>query len=112
MFSKKHRLSKTVEVKQTTARGRSFFNPNFVLKMAKGVDIPKITVIISTKVSKKAVVRNKVKRIIRDEVRKQIPFLTPGFYAFIVKPKAVTINSKELREEVIKTLTTSRAIKK
>lgn len=110
MLAKKHRLSKQAEVKQTTARGRSFFNPFFVLKIAKNDTTPRVTVIASTKVSKKAVVRNRLKRIIRDTVRKNINRMKPGDYAFIVKAKAGTVESVELRLQVQETLEKSKAL--
>jgi ribonuclease P protein component len=105
MLSQKHRLSKSAEVKKTTARGRGFFNPYFVIKFTIGHDSPKLTVIVSTKVSKKAVDRNRIKRVIRDELRKNISQLKSGNYAILVKPSAAKIESSELRTEISKSLT-------
>src|SRR5688572_10665092 len=106
MLSQKHRLSKSAEVKKTTARGRSFFNPYFVLKMSqpspgsKEASSPRLTVIVSTKVSKKAVDRNRIKRVIREEVRKNIANLKSGDYAILVKSSAAKIDSPTLRTAV------------
>jgi ribonuclease P protein component len=116
MLSQKHRLSKSAEVKKTTARGRSFFNPFFVLKMSqpapgsKGT-APRLTVIVSTKVSKKAVDRNRIKRVIREEVRKNISNIKSGDYAILVKSSAAKIESTALREAVTKSLTDSKILK-
>jgi ribonuclease P protein component len=100
MLSQKHRLSRSADVKQTTARGRSFFNPYFVIKFSANSETTLITVIVSVKVSKKAVIRNKIKRIVRDELRKQITSLKNGNYAFIIKPSVLKIDSKQLREQI------------
>lgn len=110
MLPKKHRLSKSAEVKQTTARGRSFFNPFFVVKAYRDTEIVKFTVIVSTKVSKKAVVRNRLKRVIRDVVRINISKFRHGSYAVIVKPKAVAITNDEMRQQLLNTLTAGKII--
>lgn len=116
MLSQKHRLSKSAEVKKTTARGRSFFNPYFVLKMSQSTTgtkdtTPRLTVIVSTKVSKKAVDRNRIKRVIREEIRKNISNIKPGDYAILVKSSAAKIDSASLRAAVTKSLTDSKIIK-
>lgn len=110
MLSQKHRLSKSADVKKTTARGRSFFNPLFVIKFLPGGDEPRITVIASVKVSKKAVERNRVKRILRDELSKHVRKFRAGDYAFIVKAQAIKVPPTELRQALIKSLTVSKII--
>jgi ribonuclease P protein component len=111
MLSQKHRLSRSAEVKQTTARGRSFFNTYFVIKSAPSKEPAKVTVIVSTKVSKKAVDRNRIKRVIREEIRKEINNIKPGNYAFLVKPVAAKAESKDLRASVAKSMIDSKMIK-
>lgn len=110
MLSQKHRLSKSAEVKKTTARGRSFFNPYFVIKLAPGNDAARLTVIVSTKVSKKAVDRNRIKRIIREELRKHVQGMKPGNYAILVKPSAAKAETTELRKAVELSLRSSKII--
>lgn len=110
MLSQKHRLSKSAEVKKTTARGRSFFNPYFVLKQSPGKDAARFTVIASTKVSKKAVDRNKIKRVIREELRKHITKVKPGDYVILVKSSAAKIETKDLRAAIAKSLIDSKLI--
>lgn len=111
MLPKKHRLSKSAEVKKTTAKGRSFFNPYFVVKSLKGEGRAKITVIVSTKVSKKAVTRNLLKRITRDVVKNYLDRLGGGTYAFIVKPAAASIATTELRKQLQSAITASKILK-
>ncbi len=62
------------------------------------------------KVSKKAVDRNRVKRIIREGIRKYIEQIKPGNYAVLVKAAAVKISGKELREQVEKSLKIAKII--
>ncbi len=111
MFPKKHRLSKSADVKKTTARGRSFFNKYFVIKSVPQNDEKKFTVVVSTKISKKAVERNRIKRIVREELRKNIDNIKTGSYVFLIKPLALKIESKELRSELFKSLTIAKIIK-
>lgn len=104
MLSQKNRLSKSAEVKQTTAKGRGFFNPYFVIKSVPTKDLPKFTVVVSTKVAKRAVDRNRIKRIIRDEIRKVLPNIKPGNYAILAKASILKITPALLREEIIKSM--------
>lgn len=100
MLPKKHRLAKALEVKRTTARGRSFFNPYAVVKFVKGNSTPRLTVITSTKVSKKAVARNRIKRIAREVVRSFVSRLQPGEYVIIMKAAADNASTAELRNSL------------
>ena len=110
MLSQKHRLSKSADVKKTTARGRSFFNPYFVLKTVPGSEPARLTVVASVKVSKKAVDRNRLKRIVRETVRANITKFKPGNYAVLLKSSAMKISSAELREQILKSLTASKTL--
>ncbi len=102
MIPKKNRLSKQAEVVSTTARGRSFFSNSFIFKQLPDTkaDQAKFTVIVSNKISKSAVVRNKLKRIIREAIRPHLDKMKFGKYAIIVKRPAVTVTSKDLSAEV------------
>ncbi len=112
MLPKKHRLSKTADVNLTTAKGRSFFSQSFLIKFLNqtGLDQPKITVITSVKVSKSAVTRNRLRRIIRQVVHEYIDQIKPGSYVFIVKKTAVPVNSANLRKEIITALEKSKMV--
>ena len=110
MLPKKHRLSKSAEVKLTTARGRSFFNPFFVIKSASNKDSAQVTVVVSVRVSKKSVERNRIKRVVRDEIRKSINDFKFGNYAFLIKPSVMKINSTELRLEINKSLKNAKIL--
>lgn len=61
---------------------------------------PRATVVVSGKVSKKAVRRNTIKRYIREEVKRFLPTLPPGRYVFYAKKGAGTADKKTLREDV------------
>ncbi len=96
MLPKKHRLNKSAEVRFTTLKGRSFFNPFFVIKVLPNQEMVKMTVIASVKVSKKAVTRNRLKRLIRHYFQQNIDLIKPGNYAIILKPAAAKVLSTQL----------------
>lgn len=111
MLPRKHRLSKSAEVRKTTAQGRSFFSPFFILKLLPNNTEAKLTLIASVRASKKAVERNRAKRILRDELRKHITQFKPGDYVLIVRHAAVTATPTELRESLVKSLTSAKIIR-
>jgi len=65
----------------------------------------KIGFIVSKKVSLKATDRNRIKRILREEIRKKILQIKKGIDAvIIVKKKMVELNSDEMRKSLLKIL--------
>lgn len=86
MLKKVNRLAKSKDIQKAFARGRTFFNPLFTLKFIPGVKEKRFTVVVSTKVYKKAVDRNRLKRIIREHIRKNLDGFKPGNYVIITKP--------------------------
>lgn len=101
MLKKKHRLAKETEVKRAFAKGRSFFSPYFVVKYLRADNsFPRVTVVASTKVSKKAVARNRLKRVVRETVRQMLGELKPGDYILSLKPSALAMESKDLASEL------------
>jgi ribonuclease P protein component len=110
MFSKKHRLAKTTDIKKAFARGRGFFYPLFTIKFIKSLPPSRFTVIVSTKVSKKAVVRNRIKRVLRESLRINLMSFVEGDYAIIVKPAANKVSSQILREKFLEGLRASKLL--
>lgn len=111
MFSKEHRLAKTKDISLVYTRGRSFFSPFFVVKfMRQSKGVNRFTVVVSTKVSKKAVVRNKLKRVVREFLRLRASILEHGDYIVTVRGKAVGKPNTVLREELNQLLVKSRLL--
>ncbi len=99
MFKKTNRLAKTKDVELVFMRGRPFFNPYFTVKYLKKPEGVRFTVVVSTKVSKKAVERNRMKRVLRETIRLNLGIFHPGDYAVVVKPQAAKLPNKELVEK-------------
>lgn len=100
MLKKEHRLAKTKDVKVVVSSGRSFFDPLFTLKRLAGrLGVKRFTVVVSTKVSKKAVTRNKIKRVLRESIRGNFARFPDGDYALLVRPAAGKVEPKVLRQK-------------
>ena len=110
MLEKNNRLAKARDIKLVLARGRSFFNPYFVIKTSPNSTAALVTVVVSVRVSKKAVDRNRIKRVIRDELRKHIKQFKFGNYAFLIKPSVAKITTTQLREEINKSLSNAKIL--
>ncbi len=103
MLKKANRLAKAKDIQKAFARGRTFFSPFFNIKYIFAPNTPRFTVVISTKVFKKAVSRNRLKRIVREYVRKNLPKFKSGDYIIAFKPKANSVSEKIIMDNFIET---------
>ena len=88
MFKKSNRLAKTKDVKMALAQGRSFFNPFFAVRfLIKPGHASRFTIVVSAKAAKKAVARNRAKRILREFIRLRLARFKDGDYVVVVKQK-------------------------
>ena len=87
MLKKVNRLAKSKEIHTAFAKGRTFFNPLFTIKFLPSTGAKKLTVVVSTKVYKNAVDRNRLKRVIRELIKKRLSGLKQGLYVIMAKPK-------------------------
>ncbi len=100
MFSRKHRLARTKDIKKVLTRGKAFFNSSFSVKFIKtGLPNSRFTVIVSTKTAKKAVARNRLKRIIREFIRLRTEVVPTGDYTVIIKPQAAQKEERVILKE-------------
>ena len=112
MLSNQHRLQKTKDVQNTFARGRAFFSPYFLGKFKKSAEAGKrFTVVVSTKVSKKAVDRNRIKRIVREQIRLHMDHFDAGDYVFTAKPKIMEVYDGKIADEFLKFVKSSKLLK-
>lgn len=112
MLAKASRLAKDQEIKQVFARGRGFFNPLLNLKHLSSVSpTVRFAFVVSTKVSKKAVARNRLKRILREFVRQEQKNFLPGDYVLVLKPKAAKVAEATLLFEFKELLLKARVYK-
>lgn len=102
MFPLENRLKNDKDIKTLFARGKSVFDISIGLKFCKNkLNNSRFTVVVGTKVSKKAVIRNKIKRRIRAIIEEKLPFITGGFDVMIlVKKEVIKQKYPELKDQV------------
>lgn len=79
------RLRKKTDIDRVWKKGRSFATPIFSLKIARnGLPVSRFAVVIGTKISKRAVVRNLAKRRLREAIRPLTPYLVAGLDVIVM----------------------------
>lgn len=98
MLAKPYRLTKNKEFDQVFSKGKAYYTDCLGIKCAKnGLEISRFGILVSTKVSKKAVIRNKIKRRIRQALLPQMDRLKSGYdCAIICRPAIVEKNYREI----------------
>lgn len=92
MLAKPYRLTKERDFKRVNALGRSFFSPQFRVKvLANNSATTRSAIVTSAKLSKKAVVRNRLRRQLSEIIRLSLPRLATG-YDLVVSVKSPAID--------------------
>jgi ribonuclease P protein component len=90
MLTKINRLTKKKDFDRVFAEGGSSFNKLIGIKAAKnGLPHSRFGIIVSTKVSKKAVIRNTIKRRIREVIRGKLKQIKSGQDCVIIALPAI-----------------------
>ena len=110
MLASKNRLKKKVNFARIEIDGNLFQSKSFGLGVYdRSKDFKGETnnsdshfgFVISTKISKKAVTRNRIRRIISEVVRKNLDNIKKGFdIVFLVKPSVLNETKEQLENEV------------
>ncbi|MFA6194947.1 MAG: ribonuclease P protein component [Patescibacteria group bacterium] len=103
MLKKSNRITKDKEFDRAFKTGQSFYTKLFGIKAAdNSLEAIRLGVLVSTKVSKKAVIRNKVKRQTREIIQKELPILKNGKdIVIIVFQQILEKNFEEIKESII-----------
>jgi len=91
MLDKKNCLKKKKDFQKVIKKGEKIEKEFLVLKFYKNAleDITRIGFIVSQRVSKKAVLRNKIKRRLREIVKDSLSNLKPGYDIIFFTKKAI-----------------------
>ena len=85
MLPRENRLKKEEDFKKVFKKGRGFTNDLLVLKVIKNnLDISRFAFVISKKISKKATVRNRIKRRLDNIIRADLPKIKKGWDGIII----------------------------
>ncbi len=98
MLKKDNRIRHDKDFDRAFKLGQSFYGENLGFKVVNNdLGINRLGILISTKVSKKAVIRNHFKRQIREIIRAEFPKLSTGHdLVIIVFPKILNKNFQQL----------------
>lgn len=113
-MKKKFRLTKTNDFKKLFDEQRIFYSQNIILKAVKNdLEYSRFGIIVSTKVSKRAVDRNKIKRRIREILRINYNNIKQGIDVLVIAKRAVLDKEyRDIESDVLKGLQFLRAIEK
>lgn len=105
MLPKENRLKKRNDFKKIHQQGKSILKGKLILRFLPAEGRNLIGIIVSKKVSKKAVVRNKIKRRIREIIRKNLEEIVSGYdFLILTKDKIKEIDYQEIKEQLFKVL--------
>jgi ribonuclease P protein component len=99
MLKKVNRINKTRELQKVYRLGKTIHTPALVIKFLAGEKL-RTAFVVSKKVSKKAVERNRIKRALREEMRLSLSNTSAGDYMIIAKGQASGYSNKDLRDQL------------
>jgi len=108
MLPEENRLKKEKDFERVFKKGKSYNQTFLFLKAFDRNDEKKsrFGFVVSTKVSKKAVVRNKIKRQLREITRKKLSDLEPGYdVAVVTQPGIENQTFHQLKQNLFQLLT-------
>lgn len=113
MLEKERRIGKNF-FRDIFRSGKSFSAASLSLKTAPAPSgKSRFAFVVSGKVSKKSVERNKLKRRARTIIAKNVNSIQEGYsFVFIFLKKSLGLTFKELEKEILSVLDKARAIKK
>jgi len=110
MLASKFRLAKEKDFQRIFKQGRSVQAALFRIKILKNnLEVSRFAIVISNKISKKAAVRNRLKRQISEILRINLTKIKRGFdVVIVVKPVIIGSQYKEIEEVLMKSLKSAR----
>lgn len=112
MLPKKHRINKVL-FKEIFKKGKTFsFEHLFLRIVSLSTPISLFTFVVSSKVSKKPIIRNKLKKRARYIVKKLLSQIKPGLGVIVFfKPGSEKLSFSELGKEILAVFKKSGIIK-
>ena len=105
MLPLKNRLKKEKDFKLVFKRGKSFREDDLLLRLVENnLKTVRFGFVVGLKVSKKANLRNKLKRRLREIIRKKLPVLKTGFDVILITDKGLINKSFQEMEALTNSL--------
>lgn len=99
-FDKSGRLRKRIEFINVAALGKKLYLHDFIIvKAASGLSLPRIGITVSRKVGN-SVVRNRIKRLLREFFRNNRYLFLSADYNIIARSSAVKLGYDEICQEL------------
>lgn len=103
VLPKENRITKNIEFQRIYKKGEFFATKLIHFKyLNNNLPLTRVGFVISTKVSKSAVKRNKIKRVIREVFRLNLDKIKKGMdIVVIVKPGAIELERTDIEKNVL-----------
>ncbi len=95
MLPRSNKLPKS-DVTAVMRSGHAAQSGNLLLKYKRTTDIPRFAFVVSTKVDARSAVRNRIRRILREEVRRHLQEIPAIDGVFIVRRAAPSVADEAL----------------
>ena len=114
MLAREFRLTAEKDYARIFSKGRPFHGRGMGMKAVRNqLASPRIGFVVSTKVAKKAVVRNQVKRRMREIVRKQLRTIIGGVdIVFMARPDSIRMTYADLQRAMTELMSRAGLYKK
>ena len=91
MLPEESRLKSNYDFRRVKRIGRAAHSPFFTLLYAPAKDrsVSRFGLVASTKFDKRAVVRNRARRLLREAVRERLEVIKPGFDIILIAKKPI-----------------------
>lgn len=105
MLAKKFRLKRKKDFEKVIEKGKHLIENFLILKTLKNnLESSRIGFVVGKKISKKATVRNKIKRRLREVTRANIAKIKPGYDLIFLAKKGIERESLLELKKVVKSL--------
>ncbi len=106
MLAKLYRLTKNKDFARVAKEGKAAYAKELALKwIENNLDYSRFGIIVSLKVDKKAVIRNKIKRRIRVILKENLEEIKKGFdFLILTRPEIKKLNYQQIKEELFNLL--------
>ncbi|HBL52180.1 MAG: ribonuclease P [Microgenomates group bacterium GW2011_GWA2_39_19] len=103
MLRKENRLTKRVDFQKVLKQGKMVQGRLFSLSFLKSPEDfqPKFGIIVSNKISKRAVARNRIRRLLREAIRKSLVRAPRGsIFVLLTKKSALEAKSNQVEDDL------------